>query len=845
MNRMLIKAGPGLFLALFWALSVTAAAGEDRPMQPQAATIPPEAGPERAGPGKPVQRILLDRMVSAGGLKLFPVLGDDKSYLYVPDKARLATQDESGAPVFSFVRYVRNERAAAGERDREGDGAGVVTAQVTLAVSDEQLERARAELSGMKPGAKIVGPCMFTDGTFSLNSVVKESSGKIVSKVCAMGKAPLLENQSAAVSILLNKEGTQILWETFNTPAPNISFDFEMELQGYHSPYSATLEADWDKIYQNTTFDAGLSHRYLGAEINLAFESLRRSGAIKLDVVGSDAEWDRRLQSAYDILTRMMFDKVDSSGSNPPAEGSGKQALAEPLPEPEELAALDGDGQKPEAQPQAQPETQGQPLAAGAKQELLERATALLQNATQNADATKAKNDKIREENTKIREQNAAIMAENDVIKEKQRKAADAKKAADEADKKARDAAKALADLEKKKADGSKGDGDLDRKIEAAKAASAAAEKAAADAKAEADKSKTDDAKKAAEEAAKKATEAARAVTDLEKQKADAATSVQDLDTKIETAKAAKTAADEAARAARENADKLAADAPKLKPVLDEKELLSGESRPPFALVASFRMKRVKQSGKFRINFNKYTPARVVMPFSQNIGDLRRLLKTSHFRSVNLDDPFYQQREIVAYVDGDVNSQDFGQYVNYVTVTMRKKHGGGDLTTDEIRIDRSSFNEKANKFSLLYGWKGDNDRSRWLDYEYRAVWSFFGGRQVEQPWRAAQDPAIPLMPPFKRRLVSVEADPQLVDTAAVRAISIKVYYETGSGEQVRQITLNTFKKVLSGEVAFMVPWNEPEYGYEVLYHLRGDQTVSSGRRRSSSDALILDELPRG
>ena len=72
------------------------------------------------------------------------------------------------------------------------------------------------------------------------------------------------------------------------------------------------------------------------------------------------------------------------------------------------------------------------------------------------------------------------------------------------------------------------------------------------------------------------------------------------------------------------------------------------------------------------------------------------------------------------------------------------------MTDDEVRIDRKNFNHEGNSFKLLYGWKGDNNRKRWIDYEYQTLWSFFGGHTMEMPWAKASAGAIPLSPPLQR-----------------------------------------------------------------------------------------------
>ena len=100
-------------------------------------------------------------------------------------------------------------------------------------------------------------------------------------------------------------------------------------------------------------------------------------------------------------------------------------------------------------------------------------------------------------------------------------------------------------------------------------------------------------------------------------------------------------------------------------------------SVPSFAVLASFEMKSVRQRGIFKIDLNKYTTDNLTLRFDENVGDMRSLMKEGeHFRQVNLDDPLYKQRELVVFVDG-MNAKDFGDYINFATVQMRKKHQAG------------------------------------------------------------------------------------------------------------------------------------------------------------------------
>ena len=112
------------------------------------------------------------------------------------------------------------------------------------------------------------------------------------------------------------------------------------------------------------------------------------------------------------------------------------------------------------------------------------------------------------------------------------------------------------------------------------------------------------------------------------------------------------------------------------------------------------------------------------------------------------------------YVDG-ANAADFGQYVNFRDQSAHaqeaRRRGAIDGTI-EVLIDRHNFNQEGNRFKLLYGWKGDNDRRHWMDYEYQTVWSLFGGKTVETPMRPATAQAIAVTPPYERRTAELRAD---------------------------------------------------------------------------------------
>jgi len=145
----------------------------------------------------------------------------------------------------------------------------------------------------------------------------------------------------------------------------------------------------------------------------------------------------------------------------------------------------------------------------------------------------------------------------------------------------------------------------------------------------------------------------------------------------------------------------------------------------------------------------------------------------------------------------------------------------------------------------MYGWKGDSDRRSWMNYEYQTTWSFFGGNEVQQPWKPANAGAINLAPPFQKHSVDLQADPDNIAKAEVRAITVKIYYKLGGTEQMKQVTLNPGKGQLSDRIDFILPGDQQSYDYEIKWTLKGNRTATSGRKTGSDAVLFVDEVTAG
>ena len=639
------------------------------------------------------QPINLDRPVKVGELICFPDIGNENQYYYISDKPHLS-RDANGKPQFSFLRYVENKTSASDQGTTEGEGGGIVHAVVSLEVTTDQIREAQRELQRVKPNAQLLGPVVYKSGKFGIVSSFKDPQGGLSKQVVGLGNAPVLDGQKAAVSIQLTKLGAKILWESFKTTAPDISFTFEIEVTGYRSPKKATIEANFDQIYDHKAFAVGVATTFLSAEIKGAFDDLVRSGAIKVTQIGEDEKMDAMISTAYNKISDLMF---------APMNGSGNLGL-------NELGGITG----------------------GNSTSVLDRATTMLSQNRAEARAINLENDQRR-------------------LNEDERR----------------------------------------RRI------------AAADTSRTRDGLRTD-------------TRTGRPATEEEPSMRDRASGIIPPSTNGQGGNA------------RNNTN----NGPNIQDV----------SLPTLAIVATFEMKHIHQQGIFRIDLNKSTADNISMRFDENIGDLSGFQNDNTiFRSANLDDPLYIQRELTAMVDG-FNAQDFGQFINFVNVRLKKTHEGGDITNQELRVDRNNFNKEGNIFRMVYGWKGDNDRKKWMDYDVETEWSFFGGQSVILPVKHSRSGAINLAPPYQKRTVEFQADQAALTSAGVRLVTVNLFYKLGDAELKKQVTLNPARNQLSEKADFMLPVDSYSYEYEVTWRMSNNTSKTSTRLKSNEAIVFVDQV---
>jgi len=259
----------------------------------------------------------------------------------------------------------------------------------------------------------------------------------------------------------------------------------------------------------------------------------------------------------------------------------------------------------------------------------------------------------------------------------------------------------------------------------------------------------------------------------------------------------------------------------------------------PVSAYMGYKVKKVRERGEKTFELSKTRTA----SRTRSIGLTLPRIPSTHIQQINLDDALYTQREVTAILNGQ-NVKDFAQYINYVSIKLRKRHPQGDISNDEIIVDRNNFNKNGNRFKLLYGWRpGDNNRRTWLDYEYKTVWSYHGGGIIEQDWNTSDDGAINLSSPCTKSIINLNGNIDNLKSKGVRSVQVRISYALGGSNQTKIKSINIEKvSELVENIEIIQPNEISEYQYDITWTLAGNVIKKSAILTTDALNLFIDEL---
>ncbi len=169
------------------------------------------------------------------------------------------------------------------------------------------------------------------------------------------------------------------------------------------------------------------------------------------------------------------------------------------------------------------------------------------------------------------------------------------------------------------------------------------------------------------------------------------------------------------------------------------------------------------RENQFSVILSRSTTVKVPVDASGNLGGVYDALEadTRYFRTVNLEDPAFQFREVRFILDGNFVDS-FSDLVNFASVTVRKTYDNNPEVRRDLLFSLDEVNQGLAVQPVSYPRLGEADEEAFFDYEYRIEWSLRGGDTLVQPpdggWIHSSSGAINVSPPLERRAVRIFVD---------------------------------------------------------------------------------------
>ncbi|WP_394750115.1 hypothetical protein [Spongiimicrobium salis] len=210
--------------------------------------------------------------------------------------------------------------------------------------------------------------------------------------------------------------------------------------------------------------------------------------------------------------------------------------------------------------------------------------------------------------------------------------------------------------------------------------------------------------------------------------------------------------------------------------------------------------------------------------------------------SVNLNDPFFQHRDIRFVLDLEAKEM-FDEAVNYVTVNVRKKRSSGNMYDERLTFDQNFIAKNGITGVLTYARGEDKNPSA---YEYKAQWSLKGGNIFpENPnWTKGSWEGVTLEPPVTTRTIELEADLEELQSSDITRITAQVRYKQFGKEVETNIQLSPTKGEPLISKKIFLDKDTNGYVYRLIFnHKRNKKLVMPQWEPMINDNYIYANIP--
>lgn len=209
--------------------------------------------------------------------------------------------------------------------------------------------------------------------------------------------------------------------------------------------------------------------------------------------------------------------------------------------------------------------------------------------------------------------------------------------------------------------------------------------------------------------------------------------------------------------------------------------------------------------------------------------------------SVNLNDPFFQYRDINLILDLEAEKM-FGDEVNYVTVNVRKQRSTGNPFEDHVTIDREYLKNNGVKATLTYA-RGE-DRNPNV-YEYKAQWSLKGGNVYPEnaTWMVGEWEGVTLSPPIRPVTIELEADIDELKNSDITRVTAQVHFMKFGKEVEENIQLSAAAGEPVVQKTIYIDKNTRGYVYRLIFNHKTEGKLALDWTPQINDNYIYATIP--
>jgi hypothetical protein len=253
------------------------------------------------------------------------------------------------------------------------------------------------------------------------------------------------------------------------------------------------------------------------------------------------------------------------------------------------------------------------------------------------------------------------------------------------------------------------------------------------------------------------------------------------------------------------------------------------------------------RTNKFYLNLSQSTAIKVPFFTSGNLSaiyDSLAVNEDKYFKTVNLDDPDFQKRDVHFQVDGEF-AESFKDIFNFVTVSFRKLYGENQTdATRDLVFKRGDLEKGIDMQSVNYARAGSAS-SDWLNYDYRVSWSLKGNNlNIKEPkgdneWNKSKASAISLIPPFSKRIIEIDADRSLFKENNMTSATVRfVVMLAGKPQNQKNVILRANDALSSQKVTLYHDPNQT-VGYQISWYDKKGKEIKGDVHELTDNYMLL------